>query len=131
MFIVLGVVGAGLSFILYIVGLRHTAPALASIVAMVEPVTASLFGVVVLDESLAALQVLGMGLILLTVTALGLQAENRTRYNDPARRTLAFPDSLYPTIPAGPCACSAPSTTSRSSVRTMSYRSASIPRHWG
>lgn len=73
LFIVLGVVGAGLSFILYIVGLRHTAPAVASIVAMVEPVTASLFGVVVLDESLAALQILGMGLILLTVTALGLQ----------------------------------------------------------
>ena len=73
LFIVLGVVGAGLSFILYIVGLRHTAPAVASIVAMVEPVTASLFGVVVLDESLVALQVLGMGLILLTVTALGLQ----------------------------------------------------------
>ncbi len=46
---------------------------MASIVAMVEPVTASLFGVVVLDESLAALQILGMGLILLTVTALGLQ----------------------------------------------------------
>lgn len=73
LFIVLGVVGAGLSFILYIVGLRHTAPAVASIVAMVEPVTASLFGVVVLDESLAALQILGRGLILLTVTALGLQ----------------------------------------------------------
>lgn len=73
LFIVLGVVGAGLSFILYIVGLKHTAPAVASIVAMVEPVTASLFGVVVLDESLVALQVLGMGLILLTVTALGLQ----------------------------------------------------------
>ena len=73
LFIVLGVVGAGLSFILYIVGLRHTAPAVASIVAMVEPVTASLFGVVVLDESLAALQILGMGLILATVTALGFQ----------------------------------------------------------
>ena len=46
---------------------------MASIVAMVEPVTASLFGVVVLDENLAALQILGMGLILATVTALGLQ----------------------------------------------------------
>ncbi len=43
----LGVVGAGLSFVLYIIGLKHTAPAMASIVAMVEPVTASLFGVVV------------------------------------------------------------------------------------
>ncbi len=70
LFVVLGTLGAGLSFIFYIVGLNHTAPAVASIVAMVEPVTASLFGVVVLNESLAALQILGMGLILVTVTTL-------------------------------------------------------------
>ena len=74
LFLVLGVFGAGLSFIFYIVGLNHTAPAVASIVAMVEPVTASLFGVVVLREGLAAPQVLGMGLILLTVTALSVYA---------------------------------------------------------
>ncbi len=72
LFVVLGVVGAGLSFIFYIIGLNHTAPAVASIVAMVEPVTASMFGVVVLNESLDALQVFGMGLILLTVTALSV-----------------------------------------------------------
>ncbi|MFN2348018.1 MAG: DMT family transporter [Thioalkalivibrio sp.] len=72
LFVVLGVLGAGLSFIFYIIGLNHTAPAVASIVAMVEPVTAALFGVVVLNESLAALQVFGMGLILLTVTALSV-----------------------------------------------------------
>ncbi len=70
LFAALGVLGAGLSFILYIVGLNHTAPAVASIVAMVEPVTASLFGVVILDETLAATQMLGMGLILVTATAL-------------------------------------------------------------
>lgn len=70
LFAVLGVLGAGLSFILYVVGLNHTTPALASIVAMVEPVTASLFGVVVLGESLAALQIIGAVLILVTVTAL-------------------------------------------------------------
>lgn len=74
LFLVLGVIGAGLSFIFYIVGLNHTAPAIASIVAMVEPVTASLFGVVVLDERLEAVQLLGMGLILVTVTALTLQS---------------------------------------------------------
>jgi drug/metabolite transporter, DME family len=72
LFVALGVVGAGLSFIFYIIGLKHTAPAVASIVAMVEPVTASLFGVVVLNESLAALQIFGMGLILVTVTALSV-----------------------------------------------------------
>jgi drug/metabolite transporter, DME family len=70
--VTVGVPGAGLSFIFYIVALNHTAPTAASIVAMIEPVTASLFGVVVLNESLAALQVLGMALILVTVTALSV-----------------------------------------------------------
>lgn len=79
LFAILGVVGAGLSFLFYIVGLRHTAPAVASIVAMVEPVTASLFGVVLLHERLAGLQILGMGLILVTVTALSVSASARAR----------------------------------------------------
>ncbi len=69
-FVALGVGGAGLSFIFYIVGLRHTAPAVASIIAMVEPVTASLFGLAVLHQSISPLQFFGMALILLTVTAL-------------------------------------------------------------
>jgi len=72
LFMVLGVLGGGLSFTLYIIGLNHTAPAVASIVAMIEPVTASLFGVVVLNESLALPQIFGMALILVTVTALSL-----------------------------------------------------------
>ena len=72
LFAALGVLGAGLSFVVYIIGLNRTAPAVASIVAMVEPVTASLIGVVVLNESLAGRQVLGMTLILVTVTALSV-----------------------------------------------------------
>ncbi|MDZ7705657.1 MAG: DMT family transporter [Trueperaceae bacterium] len=77
LFAVLGVFGAGLSFVLYIVGLKRTTPAVASVVAMVEPVTAALFGVVVLNESLVGLQVFGMGLILVTVTALSAYPGNR------------------------------------------------------
>src|SRR6056297_649731 len=72
LFAALGLLGAGVSFVLYIIGLRHTAPAVASIVAMVEPVTASLFGVLVLNESLAGPQILGVGLILTTATALSV-----------------------------------------------------------
>lgn len=79
LFVALGVLGAGVSFVLYILGLNHTAPAVASIVAMVEPVTASLFGVVILNESLVGLQILGMGLILVTVTALSVYSGNRQR----------------------------------------------------
>jgi len=37
---------------------------------MIEPVTATLLGVVVLHETLGFVQILGMGLILVTVTAL-------------------------------------------------------------
>ncbi|MFN2354553.1 MAG: DMT family transporter [Desulfopila sp.] len=74
LFVALGVLGAGLSFVLYIIGLNHTAPAVASIVAMVEPVTASLFGVVVLHESLVGVQIFGMGLILITVTGLSVHS---------------------------------------------------------
>lgn len=77
LFVVLGVLGAGLSFVFYLVGLKHTAPAVASIVAMVEPVTASLFGVSILGESLVGLQILGMGLILVTVTALSVHSTAR------------------------------------------------------
>ncbi|MGQ4276990.1 EamA family transporter [Pseudidiomarina sp. E22-M8] len=75
--VLLGVLGAGLSFIFYIVGLNYTAPAIASIVAMVEPVTASLFGVVVLGEELDIVQMAGMALILITVTALSVHSSRR------------------------------------------------------
>lgn len=77
MFAALGVLGAGLSFVLYVVGLNYTAPAVASMVAMVEPVTASLFGVVLLSESLAGSQIMGMALILVTVTALSVYSSVR------------------------------------------------------
>ena len=76
LFVGLGVLGAGLSFVLYITGLKDTAPAVASIVAMVEPVTASLFGVVILNQSLVGPQILGMGLILVTVTALSVTSRS-------------------------------------------------------
>lgn len=79
LFITLGVLGAGFSFVFYIIGLKDTAPAIASIVAMVEPVTASLFGVLVLDETLAGIQILGMGLILITVTALSVYSNIKIR----------------------------------------------------
>ncbi|ALT00355.1 EamA family transporter [Lacimicrobium alkaliphilum] len=77
LFAVLGVLGAGLSFILYIAGLNYTAPAVASVVAMIEPVTASLFGVVVLNQGLTVLQILGMLLILIAVTTLSIYSTPR------------------------------------------------------
>ncbi len=84
LFAALGVFGAGLSFVLYVVGLKHTAPAVASIVAMVEPVTAALFGVVILNENLVGSQMVGMGLILVTATALSV-------YTGPGRSPASEP----------------------------------------
>lgn len=72
LFVALGILGAGLSFLIYVKGIKYAAPALASMVAMVEPVTATLFGVAVLGENLGVIQLLGMGLILVTVTALSV-----------------------------------------------------------
>jgi drug/metabolite transporter (DMT)-like permease len=84
LFVLLGILGAGLSFVLYIVGLNYTAPAVASVVAMVEPVTASLFGVLVLSEDLTDIQFFGMGLILLTVTALSIYSSVHRAFYDGA-----------------------------------------------
>ena len=82
LFISLGALGAGFSFGLYIIGLNYTAPAVASIMAMVEPVTASLFGVVVLQEHLTGSQIVGMGLILVTVTALSIYSRYHRSFYD-------------------------------------------------
>lgn len=68
----LGVLGGGLSFIMYVNGISYTLPAIASIVAMIEPVTASLFGVGFLGERLDLPQFIGMGLILFAVTVLAV-----------------------------------------------------------
>ncbi len=86
LFAILGILGAGLSFRFHIVGLRAIAPAAASIAATIEPVTASLFGVLVLHERLDGLQVLGMGLILVAVTGLSLASNRRTSSASAKRR---------------------------------------------
>lgn len=71
-FFLLGIVGAGISFILYIAGIRLVTAATASVVAMVEPVAVSLLGVLLLGETLAAIQLLGMAIILTAITTLSL-----------------------------------------------------------
>ncbi|MFW6298500.1 MAG: DMT family transporter [Bacillota bacterium] len=66
-FLLLGILGAGLSFILYVIGLRTTPPSTASIVALIEPVTASVAGILFLNDALSLIQGLGMVLILVTI----------------------------------------------------------------
>ncbi|UXH44051.1 DMT family transporter [Rossellomorea vietnamensis] len=76
LFLLLGILGAGLSFLVYVIGIRKTTPANASMVAMVEPVTASLFGVLVIGDHLNLIQVLGMAVILVTITVLSVKQSN-------------------------------------------------------
>lgn len=83
LFLALGVLGAGISFTFYVAGLRATPPAVASVIAMIEPVVASLFGLAVLGERLSPIQYAGMALILLTVTALSVGTRDHRR---PLRR---------------------------------------------
>ncbi|MGM0753868.1 MAG: DMT family transporter [Bacillota bacterium] len=75
-FLLLGILGAGLSFILYVTGIRWTTPATASMVAMVEPVTASLFGVLVIGDHLTPIQIFGIVVILVTITLLSMKQSN-------------------------------------------------------
>ncbi|MFD1021092.1 DMT family transporter [Thalassobacillus hwangdonensis] len=72
-FVLMGILGAGISFILYVIGIRRTAPSTAAMVAMIEPVTASLFGVLLLGDKLGTMQLLGMVVILGTVTVLSVK----------------------------------------------------------
>ncbi|MDP4551924.1 EamA family transporter [Alkalihalobacillus macyae] len=75
-FVILGIIGAGISFFLYIEGLKKTSASVASIIAMVEPVTASLFGLVILGEVLTLIQSIGIGIILITITLLSSKQKN-------------------------------------------------------
>ncbi|MBU8906655.1 DMT family transporter [Desertibacillus haloalkaliphilus] len=79
-FLLLGIVGAGISFILYVIGIRWTAPTTASMVAMVEPVTASLFGVLLIGDHLTIIQLLGMVLILVTITVLSVKQSETEKH---------------------------------------------------
>jgi len=67
-FLLLGILGSGLSFTIYLFGLRRTVPSTAAVVAMVEPITASLIGLTVFGDRLSLIQFTGMAMILLTIT---------------------------------------------------------------
>jgi len=75
LFIVFGLMGAGLSFFCYFWGLRGVLPSTAAVTAMVEPATATLFGVLVLNQLLSPTETIGVLIILLAVTWLNIQRQ--------------------------------------------------------
>lgn len=78
LFLVFGLIGAGLSFLCYFIGLRGVLPTMAAVVAMIEPVTATLYGVLGLGEAISPAEIFGMVVILSSVTALTIISHRET-----------------------------------------------------
>lgn len=72
-----GLVGGGISFLLYIRGLKSTPPTLAAVTAMAEPVSAAAFGLVLLNQRLTLGQICGAGLVIAAVTFLNTRYRQR------------------------------------------------------
>ena len=79
LFVVFGLMGAGLSFVGYFWWLRCVLPSTAAVTAMVEPATATLFGVLVLNQLLSPTETIGVLIILLAVTWLNIQRQLAAR----------------------------------------------------
>lgn len=75
LFLLLGLLGGGPSFLLYIVGLKLTQPSLAALTGMAEPITAAFFGYLVLGQFLSPPQLAGAMLVIATVTLLNIKQE--------------------------------------------------------
>lgn len=71
--LLLGILGGGPSFYLYIQGVRRTTPMIASLTAMAEPITAALFGLFVLGQILSWPQLLGATIVIMTVTIMNIR----------------------------------------------------------
>ena len=70
--LLIGFTGAGLATFIYMIGLKKVTAGTASMVSMVEPVAASMFGIILLGQLITNIQLLGMVIILLTVTSLSI-----------------------------------------------------------
>ncbi|PKR76842.1 EamA family transporter [Halalkalibacillus sediminis] len=68
-FLFLGI-SASMSLLFYNTGLSNVNPGTASVIAMVEPVTAGIVGIFILGQVLNFVELIGMVIILITVTAM-------------------------------------------------------------
>ena len=73
----LGVVTTGLAYAAYTTGLRSTSAAGAGIVALIEPLTATVLGVLLFSERFGATGILG-GVLLVSAVALLIREETRS-----------------------------------------------------
>jgi len=80
LFLLLGAIGAGIPFFIYVIGLRKTLPTTASVVAMLEPLTAAAIGILILGNELSAIQLIGGVIVLMSVT---LRSVRRSKTEKP------------------------------------------------
>ncbi|WP_020042582.1 DMT family transporter [Salipiger mucosus] len=80
--LVLGTLGGGISFLLYIFGLRRSQPGTAAILGMAEPITATLFGFAILNQTLSPKQAIGIVMVIATATAFTLRSQDVAQQDD-------------------------------------------------
>ena len=105
----LGLIGAGLTYFLWFRGISRLEPTVVSLLGFLSPGTAVLLGWLFLDQTLSALQIIG---VLLVIGSIWLgQRSNRTpRARIACRIGLSFPRSAIGSLP---CAAPKPATQRR------------------
>lgn len=71
--IVLGVISTFLPFFFYTIGLRYVPASRASVISSVEPVVATLTGVIFYHESITIINVIGIALVLIGIAVSGMK----------------------------------------------------------
>jgi len=74
----LGIICCLLPYVLYTTGLKNVPAGIASIMATLEPVVASIVGICFYSEDVTGLKILGIVLVIAAVVALNLQPEKKT-----------------------------------------------------
>jgi drug/metabolite transporter (DMT)-like permease len=88
----IGVFSTAIGYTLQAMGQRHSPPADAAIILSMESVFAALFGFLLLDERLVAVQILGCGLILLAILMAQTREEPASNLTPPAEYADAKPE---------------------------------------
>lgn len=86
--LLIGVVSTLIPFFLYTLGLKSMEASKASIISFIEPLTATLLGIVVFHEQLTVQNVTGIILIFVAMLILNLRIKKKTNFNDLHKNSL-------------------------------------------
>jgi len=81
----LGIVPTALAFVVFLTGIEHTTATVASIITLIEPLTATVLAWLLFDEQLGLLGLLGAALLLGAIGLLYLGAPERARRSSAER----------------------------------------------